>query len=284
MKPSDLISKINIPPGWSPIGTLEVYAGEKLVDYINGGAELYFAYNFKEVAVRKYCIESDIDISLEIYEMDRPENAYGVYSFDTDGQHPDVGQDATYSDGLLRFWKGRYFVRIFVSDETERLKNELAILGSLAARVVQESGSAPTILKMIPEDGLIPESIHYFHKNVCLNNFYYLSDDNILNLDAETEAVTYECDFDGGLLRIILVQYPNYDIARDAYISFMSAYFRDAEIGDTRLRSSSEFVGMVEQGVYSGVRIEQRYLILVFEAETESSCRGMLEMQSLKLE
>ncbi len=89
-------------------GEARIYEGNKLFDYMDGGAELYYEYGFEQACVQRYKGKGR-EVTVEIYQMDTPAHAYGVYTFDTQGEHPPLGQDATYARGLLSFWKGRYW-------------------------------------------------------------------------------------------------------------------------------------------------------------------------------
>ena len=106
-------------------GRSQIYKGIKLFDYMNGGAELYYEYNFEQICVQRYQTAHG-EATVEIYQMDLPENAYGIYTFDTKGEHPSIGQDATYERGLLGFWKGRYFVRVFAESEAQKSSSSIS--------------------------------------------------------------------------------------------------------------------------------------------------------------
>ena len=63
---------------WSAEGETEVYIGDDLFIYINGGAEIYHEYGFVQVAVQRYR-RGDDNVSVEIYTMEG--DAFGIYSF-----------------------------------------------------------------------------------------------------------------------------------------------------------------------------------------------------------
>lgn len=56
-----------------------VFEGKGLYGYMNGGSDLYYEYNFKKLTVREFLIAGH-KYTMEIYEMDCPKNAYGLYS------------------------------------------------------------------------------------------------------------------------------------------------------------------------------------------------------------
>ncbi len=58
---------------------VRTYEGESLFEYINGGAEIYHAYNFIEVATSTYGINGT-EMVVDIYRFENPDNAYGLFA------------------------------------------------------------------------------------------------------------------------------------------------------------------------------------------------------------
>lgn len=76
------IARTLIPPageGLELIGECEVYAGETLYDYIDGGAPQYFEYGFHEVASQELRLRGRTYV-LDVYRMADPVAAFGIYS------------------------------------------------------------------------------------------------------------------------------------------------------------------------------------------------------------
>ncbi len=63
---------------WKKQGASDLYRGEDLFHYINGGAEIYHEYGFEQVLVQDYANLNGKSISLEIFEMTTPESAFGI--------------------------------------------------------------------------------------------------------------------------------------------------------------------------------------------------------------
>jgi len=283
MRTIDLLTCNKSLEKWTDTDHLEHYVGNELVEYINGGAELYFAYGFKQAYVKEYRNDSGRNIIVEVYEMDKSENAYGVYSFDTDGEHLDIGFEATYAYGLLKFWKDRFFVRIISESEDETTRNAILFYGKQIADKIHKRGVKPGILSYVPTGRPSVKDLRYFHTNACLSNFYYLSDDNILGLNKDTEAVTYEYMVDNQLLRVVLIQYSLSEYAKKFYQTFIKSYFFDKSIQDSDLHGTAGYIERVEEGKYTGIRISARFLIIVFEAENRESCEDVLNLQAIQL-
>lgn len=59
--------------------TRKTYDGSSLWGYINGGADLYLEYGFKKLYLQEIR-KNGITYKIEIYEMNDPESAFGIFS------------------------------------------------------------------------------------------------------------------------------------------------------------------------------------------------------------
>jgi hypothetical protein len=262
--------------GLACAGPVQHFSDKQLIEYINGGAELYFAYGFMEMAGCRYRLSDGANVTVEIYEMDRSENAYGVYSLDTDGSHPDVGQEAAYASGLLKFWKGKFFVRILAEGDSAEIQQTVVEAGKSIASKIDERGSKPDIVGYVPDSGVVLESVQFFHKQISLNNIYYIADANLLHLDEKTDAISYRYRIEDVSVRAFLVQYPTDVAALEAFRSFVETYL-ERDSGDPVV------VAKIEDGTFCGAKRTDRFVALVFEAPDRETCVSILETASSDL-
>lgn len=249
-------------PGITEGGRPHTYKGMKLFDYMDGGAELYYEYNCEQACVQRYQTPPG-EVTAEIYQMDLPADAYGIYTFDTQGEHPSIGQDATYERGLLGFWKGRYFVRVF--SENEELKETILVIGRAIAQKITEEGQRPDIVASIPSFWVEGNSLLYFRGMIALNNSYFLSHQNVLSLGEGCEGVTLQYTPEAQPLRVILVRYPGRPQAEEAFQSFQaSEVIKEGELKE------GLFLGKSRKG-YGGAKIEGDIVIVVLDGATLQS-------------
>jgi hypothetical protein len=249
-------------PGITEGGRPRIYKGMKLFDYMDGGAELYYEYNFEQACVQRYQTPPG-EVTAEIYQMDLPSDAYGIYTFDTKGEHPSIGQDATYERGLLGFWKGKYFVRVF--SENEELKETILVIGRAIAQKITEEGKRPDIVASIPSFWMKGNSLLYFRGMIALNNSYFLSHQNVLSLGEGCEGITLQYMPETRPLRVILVRYPDHPQAEEAFQSFQAS----GVIKEGALKEDL-FLGESRKG-YGGAKIEGDLVILVLDGATLQS-------------
>ena len=165
-----------------------VYDRKTIYDYMDGGAEVYLAFDFREVFVRKYIGPSrQEEIALDIFDMGSPEEAYGVFSCDRQDPEAGIGQESEYGPGLLRFWQGRFFVSMTASgDEPSRGKSRSSSWGKRSRPGSVRPAPFRTCSACLPEAGLKKNRTSYFHAAVNLNNRFFVASENILNLDGKT--------------------------------------------------------------------------------------------------
>ncbi|MCK4385400.1 MAG: hypothetical protein KAW52_03965 [candidate division Zixibacteria bacterium] len=256
---------INLLPagtdGWVTTGQPEVYDRNNLFDYMDGGAELYLAYDFQALVMQRYLSDSKYpvkknSITIEIYQMNSSPDAYGLFSFDQVGEMVEIGQKGVYGYGLLKFWKDKFFVRILGSQAD--LKETIFKFGADIDKKMKTEGKPPDILSKIPKDNLIPNSDHFFHKQILLNNLYFLSDKNILDLSDKTDCLLADFKFDKQILKLFLIEYADSKKAQNAYEKFNEFYLKNEA-------SKKNKIVEIEKGKLVGMDLEKNYLILVFE-------------------
>ena len=262
--------------GWKADGQDKVYTRQNIFDYMDGGGEIYLAYDFQRLLAREYARPGAPRIVAEVYQMASSADAYGVFTHDTDGQPVSVGQAAVYSAGLLRFWKNRFFVRLQAEDETPEVKTALLALGNQVASGIRQEGRKPSLLTALPPQGLLEPSVHYFHTSVSLNIHYFLADSNLLNLNAKTEAILARYQQASEKPYLLIVRYPRPGDAKAAFEQFSKVYLRKSPAGDA-------VFGKLEKGKFAGSRREDRALLLVFEAVSRESAEKLIDLAASQM-
>ncbi len=258
--------------GWRASAQVRLVDRTNIFDYMDGAGELYLAYAFKDLAMREYASPSQPKITAEVYRLGNSSDAYGVYSHERGTGGPKgIGQDADYGYGLLRFWRGTYFVRVMADRETPESKNAVIAIGRHISQSIPATGKRPSILALLPKADLIPDSVHYFHKQSVLNFHYYIADENILDLSEKTEAVIAQYRIDSSKPRLLVVRYPSNEGAIAAYSHFQNVYFKDKPTAKGASRIES-----IEHGEFVGVRLTANIVRLVFDAKRRKVCETLL--------
>jgi hypothetical protein len=197
-------------PGWKPSGATLTFNRETLFDYIDGASEYYFTYTFEQVTTNRYIKDDGAELNVEVWQLAEAQDAFGLFSGRSGGQAVEIGSanEALLESGIrLIFWQNRNYVNLTavdtVADEDLRLFAE-AISGALPA-----GGEKPAILERLPADGLIGESIKFFHQELAVQDRIWLGGENLLGLGPETDGVLAGYRIGGAEWQLLLVEYPD---------------------------------------------------------------------------
>jgi len=261
--------------GWKAEEEDQSYDPQTIFDYIDGAGEVYRSYNFKELLVRHFRKKDNPEIIVDFFVMSSSKDAFGVFTHDLEGEEAGIGQGSTYQGGLLSFWKGPFFVSIYAEEETEETREVLFHLGKAVAFSIKEEGEKPDLLALLPAKYVNDKSIHYFHNHMILNYHFFVSDENILLLDQQTEAVLGAGYEKGEEFYVLVIRYPEGRKASQAYGNFTSTYMPDAvEPG----------LVQTEDMKWTAARIKEDLLIVIFNASSDTSAREMIEGVERKVE
>jgi hypothetical protein len=200
------------------------YTGRELFDYINGGAELYISYGLVGMTGCKYGGENLPQITVEIYEMTSPANAFGVYTQSRDSEEHAYGQGSQSFPDFIMFWKGRYFVAVNTQDITPESSKGIEFLAGLIDSAITETGQIPAIIDALPHQGLADAGFLYFHHYIWLNSYYFIADYNILNINEQTDAVLAKYGPADRRAYLLLVDYPDEAKADEAFHNMKQKY------------------------------------------------------------
>lgn len=254
--------------GWRAEPEDRLFDPETIFEYINGGGELYKAYNMRRCLSRSYTNPDGPTIVLDIFDMGSSGDAFGVFTHEQEGEPLEVGQGGLYRSGWLRFWKGRFFVSIYSEMETAAAEKAVRELATAVALLITDQGPKPRVVSRLPVEGLRPRSVRYLHHQTVLNYHFYLADENILNLGPRTDAVLASYQLGQETAYLLLVVYPDAAKAEKALQGFIRHYLPEAE---------STGLALLENGKWSAARIEGKLLMIVLDSDSRRLAKGLLE-------
>jgi hypothetical protein len=164
-------------PGWGLSEDPRIYLPGTLFEYIDGAAENYLSYDFKELLVANYKNDqSEATLTLEIYDLGSDINAFGIYSSERypESQFLTIGNQGYFEEGALNFIVGSLYVKLLCFDCGEKGEATLRSVAKKVEQAVLEKGSLPTLLKDFPKDGLVAHSEKFILRNVL--GFAFLHD------------------------------------------------------------------------------------------------------------
>ncbi len=260
--------------GWTVAEQDRIYTPDNLYDYIDGGAELYLSYDFRRMINRVYTAPDQPTIQVDLFDMGTSQNAYGVFSHSRETIDSTYGQGSQYVPGLLLFWKDRYYVSILASPETEKAKQTISRIARRIEQAIPREGQKPQILRLLPEEALVHESVRYFHHYIWLNSHYYIADENILHINEDTDAILARYGTPDQRYYLLLIQYPGGNEAAQARHDFVRNYAPELE---------QEQTVRIEDGTYIGCRTVDHYLVAVLNGPSVNAVHSLMESVSRKI-
>ena len=301
MNPSkpDLPKTIN---GWTRPDSPRTITSDTIFKYMNGAGELYLGYRFDHLEVFEFSSENQNNILVELYYMQTSNDAYGLLSLDWGGEPvaPDgstanasapSGRSSTtaiYGAGLLRLRADSIYARIMAYRETPASRKAVLALGKAIA-AGRKHAPEPQLVKIpaLKTDSgwkLREDRMSYFRSYLVLNSIYFLSSENILELDHASEAVIapYENEAVKGSgerkrCQFLLVKYENHKLARKAIQHFHNVYLPDHK-KEFRQKSASKNPDLfkLEDGWLAYKQINN-YLALIFECPDRKSAEQIIQ-------
>ncbi len=284
---------------WTRPGSPQLITVKNIFDYMDGAGELYIGYRFDHLEAYEYKAQNQINILVELYFMKTSDDAFGLLSLDWGGEPLELtgkplqadtepeGSSwprALYGEGLLRLWSDTIYARIMATQETPESKEAVLALGR---SIVKERGKPPrpNLLKKLPDsfpaDWMLgKDRTSYFRSHLVLNSIYYLGQENMLDLDLTSEAVTspYEKKDSGGKKRIhfLVVKYRDNKLAHRALAHFHKAYLPEHSL-PLQSGSSGEIsnVFLIEDG-WLGYKFQDNTIAFIFECPDQETARTII--------
>jgi hypothetical protein len=231
--PSGALPGSNSISGWTPSGKAQTYNRETLFDYIDGTSEYFFTYAFETVAVRGYTNAAGSELHVEVWQLSVPQDAYGLFSGREAGAPAALGNAngaVLESGSRLVFWQSRFYVTVTALESAA--DDDLRLFAEFISKKLPAGGEPPPLIGRLPEAGLAPGSVKFFHKEMAVQDRLWLGGENLLGLDADTDAVLGRYAVGDAEWQLLLVQYPDAARADAALQVLRSGGVEDAAAAD----------------------------------------------------
>lgn len=200
----------NFVTGWTTSGKTLRFVGADLFNYIDGGAELFHEFGFKQLLAQGYKQQGS-EILLEVYQMESPEAALGVYLMKCGEETPIEKINTRNSGNKYQFMmvKGSYFILINSFAGSEKL---IPVMTSLAQQTLKfiPAERPIKILDNLPKQNLIVGSELLVRGIYGLQPIYTFGEGDILQLNGETFGIIGEYkDAENGKYTLIIINYKN---------------------------------------------------------------------------
>ena len=309
-----ILPQSSLPEGWKLDGEVKVYRGKKLYDSINGAADRFFQYDFREQYVAMYSSsDADRKVQVELYDMGTPADAFGIFSCHDSvmSQHTKIGLVGIISPINLDFCQGKVFARLqafgFGEGEAERALRSFA--ETIAANIASASELPPLVRRLPP--GYLEGSVLYFHTYPILSERRYLAEENVFNLTKDTNAVlaafTAEEKKDGDMTLklekdvVYLIEYPDKEqaqAARTAYVTHLQKVVNESRAEGAPPADMLQLIGLPQEPMevyqlYKGegeqrrltsvMRVFRNYIFGVWDVTTPEKSKTIIDALATNL-
>jgi len=164
--PHPAVAAVQAAGSWKPLEPPKTFGPDTLYEEIDGEAELFLPYGMRRltVAVMARTGGPAGEVRMELYRMDSPRDAYGIWS---QHRYPDQeilrlpSTEAVISEASADFFRGDTFVRLRARPG-ERSRKDVTDLATTIATLLPGSGSPPEEARALSGlPGTVPGSVLY---------------------------------------------------------------------------------------------------------------------------
>ena len=231
---------------WVQSRAPSTYEGKSLYRDRAESPDLLYAYGFQRQAEVEYQTPrfgSKPLILLEVFDMDTPENAFGIYNFHIYPQvkFEWVGSKAILSGGYLRFSKGKYFIQIEGYEFATGIREAMVMLAKNIAARIKEPAAEPGLLTLLPSNKM-SGSVKLFRSNWVLRQLYNTLPANVPQMSDTALGVSARYRDNPDLKNwmeaqiVFIIRFSDPSAAESAYISYRDSVMEAAlplEVGTT---------------------------------------------------
>jgi len=164
----ELAALLPKPAAWTPSESPRAFFPDDLFEYIDGAAESYLSYDFRELLVADLEKKgTGATLTLEIYDMGLPVNAFGIFAAERYPENKPVALgELGYLEGeALNFLAGRFYVKMLAFGLGPATESALTEFGAKVAGAIKPGSGLPALVQAFPQDGLVARSEKYVKKN-----------------------------------------------------------------------------------------------------------------------
>lgn len=148
--------------GWSQVGEVLTYDADNLWEYINGAAELFVEFGVQTCRAADL-VAGDVTVTVDLYDMGTPLNAFGVYEREKPGDDipvPGAAAGVVSAPYQALLLKGSTYVKVNTFEGELDEETGLRLLEALAAVLPGET-APPSELDLLPVEGRVAETEGY---------------------------------------------------------------------------------------------------------------------------
>jgi hypothetical protein len=157
--------------GASRSGEQKLFSSD-LYQYIDGAADIYLDYGLVAMVHQEYKAPST-DLTLDIYNMGAPSNAFGIYAAESspDYHFLRIGAEGYGTNEILNFFQDEFYVKLSAFSDKEKTEPVLERFARAVSRRIGPSAPMPEFLSLFPPQNLVSHSCKFVKKSPLGHDF-----------------------------------------------------------------------------------------------------------------
>jgi hypothetical protein len=211
----NLTAQVTLPSddfiqGWKKDDQTLHFQKDNLFDYINGGAEIFHEFGFKDLIVQSYK-NGEEEIVLELYQMESSESALAIYLTRKGKENPvkDISARSTGKRYQFTILRGPYLIQVNNFSGNEML---IPTMTKLIQPVLTEipEGNYYNIFENLPKENLVKGSERLIRGIYSLQPIFTFGEGDIFQLDGKIFGVIGDYKNENGeCYSQIIIEYPD---------------------------------------------------------------------------
>ena len=157
--------------GAAPTGEQKFF-GSNLYQYTDGAADVYLDYGLVAMVHQEYKTSST-DLTLDIYNLGAPPNAFGIYAAESspDYHFLPIGAEGYGTNEILNFFQDEFYVKLSAFSDKEKTGPVLERFAQVVSRRIGPSRAMPELLSLFPAEHLVSHSCKFVKKSPLGHDF-----------------------------------------------------------------------------------------------------------------
>jgi len=195
-----------------------VFIDGELIKHINGGAEIFFEFGFKNLTVYNYSNKVNT-LEIEVYRMENTLAARGIYLMKTSREFPvkEILARNTANPYQIVLTSGSYFIQVNNFSGNQQYLSLMIRISQILVDQIYKS-ETEDLFNYLPKKNIIEGSQAIFRGPLGLRSIYTFGNDDILLLGGKIFGVSAEYTSESSkTISHIVIPYPDREMADQAF-------------------------------------------------------------------
>ena len=141
------------------------FYSSNLYEYIDGAADAFLQDDLVAMVHQEYKTPQ-ADVTVDIYDMGKPLNAFGMYAAERSPSYHfvPIGAEGYVSDFIVNFFQAEYYVKLSGFSDKPNSSPDLDRFAQAVSQKIGVGRSMPEALTLLPPQGLLPHTEKFVNR------------------------------------------------------------------------------------------------------------------------